>query len=262
MHIPLEIVGSRLADTSSSQAPRRARAHKIEASLLPLEYQLDRFLHTVEHRDPMWNDSTPGCAWNGVRCDDSGHIEAIDWDSWGDRGHRKPLTGFLNWAFLPRSVRSLRLGSNQLSSATSSTKQCYNSVEITVDLRSLLHEIKVFELGGNKFTGGLDLTALPSQLRILYLETNIFSGEIDLTTLPSSLRELGLCRNKLSGSLDLTQLTEGIYRLWLQTNKFEGVADLRSLPKSMKLINVQDNAWKVIAPKLGFEYKHGAYCST
>ena len=262
MLIPLEIVVFRLADTSCSQAPRRARAHKIEASLLPLEYQLDRFLHTVECRHPTWNDSTPGCTWKGVQCDDSGHMKHIDWDSWKRKAHGPPLKGFLNWDFLPRSTQSLRVGSNQLSSVPCCTNQCHSSGVITVDLRSLPQKIERFELGGNKFTGGLDLTALPSQLRVLYLETNSFNGEIDLTTLPPSLRELGLCRNKLSGSLDLTRLTEGIHHLWLQSNTFEGVADLRSLPKSMKLINVQHNAWKVIAPNQNFKYSYGAYRST
>ena len=203
------------------------KAAKVRGNLPPPEYQLAHLIENliVERHRPSWSIDNPGCKWSGITCDEEGHVIGIKW-------YRFRLSGSLQWEFLPHTVVTLNLNSNEMKSKVPFTELPPKLFNTCMD--------------NNFFRGKADFTALPDTMAYMVLSNNNFSGEICLTKLPQNLSSLNLINNQFSGPLDLTNLPSSLSSLFLSNNRFRGHVSLSSLPKGMNHLSLDGNPFLYI----------------
>ncbi|KNH06851.1 hypothetical protein XU18_2361 [Perkinsela sp. CCAP 1560/4] len=94
------------------------------------------------------------------------------------------LTGTLDLASLPTSIKSLNLGSNRFTGS--------------ISFERLPEWMQCSNVSNNELSGSFKLESLPKAMTDFYASTNQFSGSVDLTRLPASLQSLSLIENHLS----------------------------------------------------------------
>ncbi|KNH08103.1 leucine-rich repeat protein [Perkinsela sp. CCAP 1560/4] len=162
------------------------------------------------------------CNWERVTCNADGEVEMLFWSCEWEYG-----TGTLGLAFLPCSMKNLRMTENALSG--------------TIKLADLPGKMEAIYVYDNCLTGSLDLDGLPATMKDLRLSNNQFFGEVSLESLPERLQYLDIANNQLSGAICLTSLPPALIQLFLEGNHFEGSLDLTQLPSKLQSIQLCDN---------------------
>lgn len=133
-----------------------------------------------------WDSSVTFCNWNGISCQNSTHVNAIELSA-------KNISGKISSSIfhLPH-VESINLSSNQLSG------------EIPSDIFSSSNSLRFLNLSNNNFTGPVPIGSL-SRLEILDLSNNMLSGKIpeEIGSF-SGLKVLDLGGNVLVGEIPLS----------------------------------------------------------
>ena len=221
------------------------RLGKVGASL-PQEYELTELIKDIENPDSTWNINAPACQWNGVKIGErfmrgrpksrtgkSSSSFFIDYHESVDINVKEllwssmRLRGALRWQYLPRTLKYLELGNNQLSGSVSTT-----------DLPPLILNFEVFS---NFFTGNPCPTDFPRSVNVIELSGNKFDGYLHLLSLPPALTVLSLRSNYFSGFLNLAELPYSMVRLDLSKNRFVGDVNLENLPSNLSFLDLSDN---------------------
>ena len=189
------------------------------------------------------------CEWEEVLCDPDGHVDRVDFV--------QPLTGELNFRFVPHSVTSLNLHYHPDLCGTLETESlpqglrilfiCDTGIEGTLNMRTLPPALRDMTAMTSSFHGPCGLTALPTALTGCTLAHNRFSGEIDLTQLPATLRILNLGNNQFSGEICLRALPLALESLVLNNNGFCGDFVLLNVPKALRKVRAEDNSFGRVA---------------
>ena len=133
---------------------------RFDRSMLSQQSLMELFVFGLDNVDRICgsrDDPREVCTWKGVTCNDDGEVEAFDWSmTWRDG------TGTLEFNFLPRSMKDLRMHANALSG--------------TIELAGLPENMKGLNLSHNALSGTLDLDDLPSSMEHLRLSDNKFTA--------------------------------------------------------------------------------------
>ena len=162
--------------TMCDEALPRSRAAKVRGASLPPEYYLVQLVRHVENPHNSWSSDTIAHKWNGVRCANftSENVVEIYWSGF-------QLRGVLQWEFLPRTLRTLILWTNEFSGS--------------VEWQHLPRNLEVLRLSENLFTGPIELHHFPQTLKFVSLSKNNFTGNIDFTFMPPGMLQFYVTQN-------------------------------------------------------------------
>ena len=255
---------------------RRASSHKVRNALLPPELQLLQFIHNISSRAVGWNETTPGCRWQGVECDREGNVVRLGWNAVHLTSMKKDEPSSLSsspkcdgknlslgnhtdrglsWSHLPSTIQHINflccyffgpVPTSELPSSLIHLVLSHNFFRGSFDMSQLPAKLEVVRISSNFFSGPFQLAALPAGLDIVLAGWNSFSGSLELRFLPQTLSVLDVGNNKLSGVVSFDSLPQSMRRLGLRENYFEGTADLRQLPPWMEELDLRGNAWKEV----------------
>jgi len=181
--------------TSSSNVTGTSRPSKVSAVSLPVEYDLMRL---VENPPRSWSTDTPGCRWDGVRCNDKGDVIWMNWSGRMGEDSSKKLQGQFNVKYLPYELKHLRLTGNSLSG------------EFPFD--QLPPKLEDIDISRNQFTGTPDFRHLPPFLVYLNMSDNRFHGHIEFDFVHENLRQMSLAFNaELEGFLKIRDEIKNLY---------------------------------------------------
>jgi Leucine-rich repeat (LRR) protein len=175
-----------------------------QSLLLELKKNLT-FNHTMSQKLVHWNQSNDCCQWNGVACNNKGHVIALD----------------LSNEFISGQVESSLFNLNYLESLNLAYNQFHS--EIHYDFQNL-NNLRYLNLSNSGFQGNLpnsisDLTLLV----YLDLSFNNFNGSIPSFNRSKSLKVLSLNHNNFKGLVPSTH--------------FEGLVNLISIDLGDNLLN-------------------------
>ena len=214
------------------------------------------------------------CTWFSVQCNNSKDVITLNWTypafygtiqlhalppqleilSAARRDKRRKLSGTIDTAVLPNSLRMLSLSHNLFTGSfnfltlpTSLTELSIGANDLSgaMELTNLPVRLELLVASNNKFTGEINLRALPATLMHINLSSNALSGGVNLTKLPC-LNYLDISFNQLSGSVNLGNLPFCLRNLYLQGNAFVGTAHIDRLPHAMEYLCLNDNAFSAL----------------
>ena len=219
---------------------------KVHKAFLAQEFYLARLVTNITNPHFSWVVDNPVCKWDGVLVSKNGDIDKILWSF-------RALQGHMNFAYLPKTLRSVELRKNLLVGRLNLGREAdhleridldHNSLDSELALGALPRKLRSFWAQFNQLHGGLDLTALPQMLTELMLDRNKFSGAVFFGALPSTLSQLWLGHNNLEGCLDLSVLPDSLDTLQLHNNSFTGRLDFSRVPSSIKQLALARNKFE------------------
>ncbi|KAI7748807.1 hypothetical protein M8C21_019570 [Ambrosia artemisiifolia] len=182
-----------------------------------------------------WTDSTNFCNWNGITCDNSNRVTAINLVS-------KSLTGTLPPNL--NQLTHLKTLNVQRNSIAGDLPSLANLTFLEQDLR----------LSYNNITGSLPWSFSGSQIRNLWLNNQVLglSGTLDVLSTMAQLEQAWLQANAFTGAIpDLSNCTV-LFDLQLRDNQLTGLVP-ESVTALTKLVNVtlQNNKLQGPLPVFG-----------
>ena len=170
------------ADTPSKPATRA----KIRGAVLPVEYDLERFISNVTNPSSTWTVANHAFKWDGVRKNRDEVVGEIVWQG-------RSLSGTLCWEYMPSTLTFFDIQDNRMAG------------EVTFSV--LPHTLKTLTLSRNCFTGHLDMASVPRTLSALFLVSNRFHGEVRTRQIYPELAYFYISDNPdLTGSIVQAQL--------------------------------------------------------
>ena len=223
-----------------------ARPSKVHKSILAPEYHLAQFVANISNPHPSWTVENTAEDWGGVQLSKNSEIHSIYWSALG-------LRGSLNFAFIPNTLKDLRVERNHLTGpinighSAEKLRDCYldsNKLNGEIAFSELPRTLHFFWARSNCCTGKVDLTSLPPTIRDLLIDSNDFSGSVLFGFLPPTISKLFLDHNRLEGYLDLSVLPRGLHTLSLHNNSFTGVLDFSHVPPDLTQLALARNKFE------------------